>query len=50
MPRSVNRTTRVVRLKSVTPSHVATNFLTNILNNVAETEIDFPVVRVADAA
>ncbi|MBO6938071.1 MAG: carboxymuconolactone decarboxylase family protein [Deltaproteobacteria bacterium] len=31
-------------------AHVAVNFLTNILNNVAETEIDFPVVRVADAA
>jgi uncharacterized peroxidase-related enzyme len=31
-------------------AHVAVNFLTNILNNVAQTDIDFPVVRVADAA
>lgn len=29
---------------------VAVNFLTNIINNVAETDIDFPVVNVADAA
>lgn len=29
---------------------VAENFFTNILNNVAETEIDFPVVRSAYAA
>ena len=29
---------------------VAENFFTNILNNVAETEIDFPVVRNAHAA
>lgn len=29
---------------------VAENFLTNLLNNVAETDIDFPVVRVAEAA
>ncbi len=29
---------------------VAENFLTNLLNNVAETEIDFPVVRAAEAA
>ena len=29
---------------------VAENFLTNLLNNVAETDIDFPVVRTADAA
>lgn len=28
-------------------AHVAVNFLTNIINNVAETDIDFPVVRVA---
>lgn len=31
-------------------AHVALSFLTNMVNNVAETEIDFPVVRVADAA
>lgn len=29
---------------------VAENFLTNLLNNVAETDIDFPVVLTADAA
>ena len=29
---------------------VAENFLTNLLNNVAETEIDFPVVRTRAAA
>ena len=29
---------------------VAENFFTNIMNNVAETEIDFPVVRTAYAA
>ena len=29
---------------------VADNFFTNLLNNVAETDIDFPVVRVAQAA
>lgn len=29
---------------------VAENFLTNLLNNVAETDIDFPVVRTAEAA
>jgi len=29
---------------------VAENFLTNFLNNVAETDIDFPVVRTAEAA
>jgi uncharacterized peroxidase-related enzyme len=29
---------------------VAENFLTNLINNVAETDIDFPEVRVADAA
>jgi uncharacterized peroxidase-related enzyme len=29
---------------------VAENFLTNLLNNVADTEIDFPVVRTAEAA
>jgi len=29
---------------------VAENFLTNLLNNVAETAIDFPVVRAAEAA
>jgi len=29
---------------------VADNFFTNLLNNVAETDIDFPVVRVAKAA
>ncbi|WP_304168383.1 carboxymuconolactone decarboxylase family protein [Phenylobacterium aquaticum] len=29
---------------------VAENFLTNFLNNVAETEIDFPVLRTAEAA
>lgn len=29
---------------------VAENFFTNILNNVAETEIDFPVVRASEAA
>lgn len=27
---------------------VAENFLTNLINNVAETDIDFPVVRTAD--
>jgi uncharacterized peroxidase-related enzyme len=30
--------------------HVALNFLTNFVNNVAETDVDFPVVRKADAA
>jgi uncharacterized peroxidase-related enzyme len=30
--------------------HVALNVFTNFINNVAETEIDFPVVRAADAA
>lgn len=30
--------------------HVALNFLTNFVNNVAETDIDFPVVRNAKAA
>ena len=29
---------------------VAENFLTNLLNNVAETDIDFPVVRTVKAA
>jgi uncharacterized peroxidase-related enzyme len=29
---------------------VAENFLTNLINNVAETTIDFPVVRTAEAA
>jgi uncharacterized peroxidase-related enzyme len=29
---------------------VAENVLTNLLNNVAETDIDFPVVRAAEAA
>jgi uncharacterized peroxidase-related enzyme len=29
---------------------VAENFFTNLLNNVAETEIDFPVFRTAEAA
>ena len=29
---------------------VAENVLTNFLNNVAETEIDFPIVRSAEAA
>lgn len=29
---------------------VAENFLTNLLNNVADTDIDFPVVRTAEAA
>ena len=29
---------------------VAENFLTNLINNVAETNIDFPVVRAAEAA
>lgn len=29
---------------------VADNFLTNLINNVAETEIDFPVIRAAEAA
>ncbi len=29
---------------------VALNFLTNFVNNVAETDIDFPVVRMAEAA
>jgi uncharacterized peroxidase-related enzyme len=29
---------------------VAENVLTNFLNNVAETDIDFPIVRAADAA
>ena len=29
---------------------VAENFLTNLMNNVAKTDIDFPVVRVAQAA
>ncbi len=29
---------------------VAENFLTNLLNNVSETDIDFPVVRAASAA
>jgi uncharacterized peroxidase-related enzyme len=29
---------------------VAENVFTNFINNVAETDIDFPVVRVADAA
>jgi uncharacterized peroxidase-related enzyme len=28
---------------------VAENFLTNLINNVAETDIDFPVVRTAEA-
>jgi uncharacterized peroxidase-related enzyme len=31
-------------------SLVALNFFTNLINNVAETEIDFPVVRAAEAA
>jgi uncharacterized peroxidase-related enzyme len=30
--------------------HVAVNVFTNFLNNVAETDIDFPVVRRAEAA
>jgi uncharacterized peroxidase-related enzyme len=29
---------------------VAENFLTNLINNVAQTDIDFPVVRTAEAA
>jgi len=29
---------------------VAQNFLTNLLNNVAQTDIDFPVVRTSEAA
>jgi len=29
---------------------VAENFLTNLMNNVAQTDIDFPVVRVSQAA
>ena len=29
---------------------VAENFLTNLINNVAETDIDFPVIRTAEAA
>jgi hypothetical protein len=29
---------------------VAENFLTNLINNVAETAIDFPVIRTAEAA
>jgi uncharacterized peroxidase-related enzyme len=29
---------------------VAENFLTNLINNVAETDIDFPVVRAVQAA
>jgi uncharacterized peroxidase-related enzyme len=29
---------------------VAENFLTNLINNVAETDIEFPEVRTADAA
>ncbi|WP_206073667.1 hypothetical protein [Mesorhizobium sophorae] len=29
---------------------VAENFLTNLINNVAETDIDFPVVLAAEAA
>lgn len=29
---------------------VAENFLTNLINNVAQTEIDFPVVHTAEAA
>jgi alkylhydroperoxidase family enzyme len=29
---------------------VAENVFTNFVNNVAETDIDFPVVRAADAA
>ena len=29
---------------------VAVNFLTNLVNNVADTDIDFPVVRARDAA
>ena len=29
---------------------VAVNFLTNLVNNVAETDIDFPVVRASQAA
>jgi len=31
-------------------SAVALNFLTNLVNNVAETDIDFPVVRTSEAA
>lgn len=31
-------------------ANVALNVLTNYINNVAETDIDFPVVRVAEAA
>jgi uncharacterized peroxidase-related enzyme len=31
-------------------ANVALNVLTNFVNNVAETEIDFPVVRAAEAA
>lgn len=31
-------------------AHVALNVFTNYLNNVAQTEIDFPVVSLADAA
>jgi uncharacterized peroxidase-related enzyme len=29
---------------------VAENFLTNLINNVAQTDIDFPMVRTAEAA
>ena len=29
---------------------VAENFLTNLINNVAETDIDFPVIRTSEAA
>ncbi|OYW59830.1 MAG: alkylhydroperoxidase [Rhodobacterales bacterium 32-66-7] len=31
-------------------ANVALNVLTNLINNVAETDIDFPVVRAAEAA
>jgi uncharacterized peroxidase-related enzyme len=37
---------QVVEIVSV----VAENFLTNLLNNVAQTEVDFPVVQAAEAA
>ena len=37
---------RIVEIVSV----VAENFLTNLLNNVAETDIDFPAVHAAEAA
>lgn len=38
--------TKVIEIVAV----VAENFLTNLINNVAETDIDFPVVYTAEAA